>query len=63
MNALHELVLTLKNKCYLYVQFVITLKKILVQIHVERDICIFLNTHVLKKPKIITKSATCTLSV
>lgn len=44
MSALHELVLTLKNKCYLYVQFVITLKKkILVQIHVERDICVFLN--------------------
>lgn len=43
MSALHELVLTLKNKRYLYVQFVITLKKILVQIHVERDICIFLN--------------------
>lgn len=43
MSALHELVLTLKNKCYLYVQFVITLKKILVQIHVERDVCVFLN--------------------
>lgn len=44
MSALHELVLTLKKQ----VLFICSIrnnikKKILVQIHVERDICIFLN--------------------
>lgn len=44
MNALHELVLTLKNKVLFICSICYNIKKkILVQIHVERDICIFLN--------------------